>query len=81
MNYVLFQTVFKNHSKNSGKMTSLYLPDIMADISSVLIIKNYLITAGRKSVLIKQQEYYLKRMPWGIFYTGIMRSEDMPSIS
>jgi hypothetical protein len=40
MNYVLFQTALKNHSKNTGQITSLYFPDIMADISSALVITN-----------------------------------------
>jgi len=54
MNYVLFQTVFKIHSKNTGHITTLYFTDIIAYISLNLIINNYIMLSGRKSVIIKQ---------------------------
>ena len=38
MNYVLFHIAFKNHSKNAKQSASVYVTDIMADISSTPII-------------------------------------------
>ncbi len=48
MNNVIYQIAFKIHSKNTGPITPLYFPDIMAYIGSDLTIKNQTIATGRK---------------------------------
>ncbi|MCX6260724.1 MAG: hypothetical protein NTY95_07795, partial [Bacteroidia bacterium] len=50
MNYVVFQIENKNHSKNARHVAALYFLDITTFISFILIILNWMMLSGRKSV-------------------------------